>query len=148
MTTNDDLDPRIVALLRDVPLSSSEVRDAHITGALASIQTTSRRAIPLWLSVAAATVVLVAGGAIAGRISVDNPVTPTFASEIPGTTVTTPIKSSLPTTCVPTKKEFIFVGRTEVKGQARVIFSTSSGIEVWVESSCELVAVYPHPPSP
>lgn len=147
MSTNDDLDPRIAALLRDVPLSSSEVRDAHITSALAEMKVGSARKRPLWLGVAAASVVLLAGGAIAGRITADNPVGPSLAADISNTTVTTPIKSALPTTCAPTKKAFTFVGRAMVKDQARVIFSTTAGLEVYVEKSCELVAVYPHPPS-
>jgi hypothetical protein len=147
MSTNDDLDPRIVALLRDVPLSSSEVRDAHITSALAEIQVGSARKKPLWLGIAAASVVLLAGGAIAGRITANNPVGPSLAADVPSTTVTTPIKSSLPTACAPAKKDFTFVGRAMVKDQARVIFSTAAGLEVYVEKSCELVAVYPHPPS-
>ena len=147
MSTNDDLDPRIAALLRDVPLNSSEVRDAHITSALAEIQVGTVRKRPLWLGIAAASVVLLAGGAIAGRITADNPVGPSLAADIPNATITTPIKSSLPTTCAPTKKVFTFVGRAMVKDQARVIFSTAAGLEVYVEKSCELVAVYPHPPS-
>lgn len=147
MSTNDDLDPRIVALLRDVPLSSSEVRDAHITSALAELQVGSARKKPLWLGIAAASVVLLAGGAIAGRITANNPVGPSLAADISSTTVTIPLKSSLATTCAPTKKDFTFVGRAMVKDQARVIFSTAAGLEVYVEQSCELVAVYPHPPS-
>jgi hypothetical protein len=147
MSTNDDLDPRIAALLRDVPLSSSEVRDTHITSALAEIQAKSARKRPLWLGIAAASVVLLAGGAVAGRITANNPVGPSLAANIPNTTVTIPIKSSLATTCAPTKKDFTFVGRAMVKDQARVIFSTAAGLEVYVEKSCELVAVYPHPPS-
>jgi hypothetical protein len=148
MSTHDDLDPRIVNLLRDVPLSSSDVRDAHITQALAEIQVGTPRKRPFWLGIAAASVVLLAGGAVAGRISANNPVGPSLAADISSTTVGTPIKSVLPTTCAPTKKDFTFVGRTTVKSQDRVIFSTASGLEVYVEKSCELVAVYPHPPSP
>ena len=148
MTTNDDLDPRIVALLRDVPLSSSNVRDAHITQALAELHGSSRRSVPTWLSVAAASLALVAGGALVGRITANDAASPSLAAPVSTLVTQIPVKSGLPTACKPAAQKFTVVGRTEVRNQTRIIFSTANGIEVFVESSCELVAVYPHPPSP
>lgn len=68
-----DLDPAIVAALRDVPPADAGIRELHLATALAEVNGTavrngSRRATR-WLSVAAAALVLLGVGFITGSAS-------------------------------------------------------------------------------
>lgn len=88
---DDELDPRLVAALRDVPSAADGVRDAHIANAVAVADGSATfvyRRFPNrrgWLSSAAAAVVLLAVGTAVGRSTVDR--SPTEPA--PGTPTTT-----------------------------------------------------------
>lgn len=68
---NDELDPRFLAALRDVPAVDDAVREAHIAAAVDAVVAARRgrtQVRSVWL-VAAAAVLLLAGGVVLGRVS-------------------------------------------------------------------------------
>ncbi|MEN9792601.1 MAG: hypothetical protein RL330_679 [Actinomycetota bacterium] len=69
---DDDLDPRIVAALRDVPVAGAELREAHISSALSVLDRRGRRASLRLASVAAAGLVLLGAGFLIGRAANDD----------------------------------------------------------------------------
>lgn len=64
--SDDDLDPRIVAALRDVPPADDGTRESHLAAALGALGTRRRSASMRVASVAAAGVVLLGAGFVAG----------------------------------------------------------------------------------
>ena len=88
---NEELDPRIVAAMRDIPPAGDDVREVHIATALGAAggsstvghARTDRRG--RWLSAAAAAVVLLAVGTAFGRSTVR----PSPTEPAPGAPTTT-----------------------------------------------------------
>ena len=75
MSDFEELDPSIHNALRDVPPASASLRDAHIAAALGEIAPSSRRApgrLRILGSVAAATVLAVAGLSVVRQNAADN----------------------------------------------------------------------------
>jgi hypothetical protein len=97
VSDDEQLDPRIVAALRDLPAASNEIRDAHIAEALSHIspsvsQRSAQRSPRRWLAVAAALAVLVGGNALYASLS---PSTDSTVSPRNSTVTTVPIKGSV-----------------------------------------------------
>lgn len=94
MTHDDqDLDPAIIAALRDVPPADAATRESHLAGALAEIRatghgTTARRPTQ-WIAYAAASIVLLALGFAVGTSTrgSDNVAAGVDASETTNTTM-------------------------------------------------------------
>jgi hypothetical protein len=63
----DDLDPRIVAALRDVPAAADDLREAHLSAALGAVGNRGRGAALRPASFAAAAVLLLGAGFAAGQ---------------------------------------------------------------------------------
>ncbi len=90
MSDENELDPRIEALLRDVPPADSSIKESHIAAALGEITTPATSNGRLrFLSAVAAVVVLVAGGIAISRSPSDAP--PAIAAD---TTATSTPKAS------------------------------------------------------
>lgn len=58
---NDDLDPRLIAALRDLAPADDDIRDLHISTALAELRVSGRRPLMRSVSVAAALILLLGG---------------------------------------------------------------------------------------
>jgi hypothetical protein len=90
MNEENELDPRIEALLRDVPPADSSMKDSHIAAALSELTTPAHSGGRLrFLSAAAAVLILVAGGITVFKNSNDTP--PAIAAD---TTATSTPKAS------------------------------------------------------
>lgn len=70
--TRDDLDPRLVSLLRDVPPADDAVRDRHVSLAVAAMPPASSRSAARRLAVAAAGLVVLGAGFALGASRDDN----------------------------------------------------------------------------
>jgi hypothetical protein len=86
MSDENELDPRIEVLLRDVPPADSSIKESHIAAALGEITTPAASKGRLrFFSAAAAVVVLAAGGIAISRSSNDAP--PAIAADTSTTTI-------------------------------------------------------------
>mgnify|MGYP006963606371 CR=1 FL=1 len=86
MSDENELDPRIEALLRDVPPADSSMKDSHIAAALGEMTTPAQSGGRLrFLSAAAAVLILVAGGITVSKNSNDTP--PAIAADTSTTSV-------------------------------------------------------------
>jgi hypothetical protein len=84
MSDENELDPRIEALLRDVPPADSSMKESHIAAALGEMTTPAQSGGRLrFLSVAAAVLILVAGGIAVSKNSNDTP--PAIAADTTAT---------------------------------------------------------------
>ena len=86
MSDENELDPRIEALLRDVPPADSSMKESHIAAALGEMTTPAHSSGRLrFLSAAAAVLILVAGGITVSKNSNDTP--PAIAADTSTTSV-------------------------------------------------------------
>ena len=137
MSDDQQLDPRIVAALRDLPAASNAVRDAHIAEALAYVSPSIARTSPRrWLAVAAALAVF-AGGAAIGRG------TKTSGTEIaasPGSS--NPIKNVSPGAACPTSTDSVKVGQYFLGNEQREVWASNGDLFVYVSSTCKKMATF------
>lgn len=136
MSDNEQLDPRIVAALRDLPAASNEVRDAHIAEALAHVSPSISRQSPRrWLAVAAALAVF-AGGAAIGRS------TKTSGTEVaasPGST--NPIKNVAPDSACRTSADSKKVGQYfPTDDNEREVWASNGNLFVYESDTCKELA--------
>ena len=89
---HDDLDPRIVAALRDVPPAGDDLREAHLSAALAVLDRRGRGVAMRLASFAAAGLVLLGAGFVAGRADDDDTIATAGGS--PGTDTEAAVKGS------------------------------------------------------
>lgn len=97
---NDDLDPRIVDAMRDVPSVDPDLREAHLAAAIEHVSSSSftysspsgRSSYSRVVAVAAAAIVVIAGSFAIGRTTASRPIDPVVTA--PSTTI---VKASLPT---------------------------------------------------
>ena len=137
---DDDLDPEIVAALRDIAPASDALRNQHITAALGEISTTSSRSRTKWLSAAAAVLVLLVGGnALYAALSpsTDSNVTPQT-----GAVTTVPVKGSV---CGANLADYTFVGTYLSAGSVREVWSSKQDLVVVDQTSCALLGTFAHP---
>ena len=110
----------VIDALRSVPRATDAVRDAHISVALGAFTATARRRPPQWLSLAAASVVLVAGGGLAGRAlgnGSDQPGQQITRNSAVGTTIA-PVLAA----CITTIKNATYLSTTTVNGVDLALF--------------------------
>jgi hypothetical protein len=141
---DDDLDPEIVAALRDIAPASDALRNKHITAALGEISTTSSRSRTKWLSAAAAVIVLLVGGnALYASLSpsTDSNVTPRNGV----VTATVPVKGSV---CGANLADYTFVGTYSSAGSVREVWSSKQDLIIVNPSTCAVIASYPLPVQP
>ena len=143
MSDDEQLDPRIVEALRDLPASSNEIRDAHIAEALAYVSpSVARRSPRRWLAVAAALVVLVGGNALYASLS---PSTVSNVSPRNDAVTTVPIKGSV---CGEDLAGYTIVGTYSSAGSVREVWSSKQDLVIVNPSTCAVIARYPLPVQP
>lgn len=149
---SDQLTPHIIAALRDIEPAGDALRDAHITSALGHLSVEARSPRRSWLAVAAASLVLVAGGVALGRATTNSK--STFASASPGSTATTVVtKGDLGTTStsIPlcaSRVAGTFVGSYSANGQQWLMFVADETLAIVNNTSCEIASRTPLPTIP
>jgi hypothetical protein len=138
---DDDLDPEIVAALRDIAPASDALRNQHITAALGEISTTSSHSRIKWLGAAAAVIVLLVGGnALYASLSpsTDSNVTPRNGV----VTTTVPVKGSV---CGAELADYTFVGTYSSADSVREVWSSAQNLVVVDQTSCAQLGTFTHP---
>jgi hypothetical protein len=144
VSDDEQLDPRIVAALRDLPAASNEIRDAHITEALSHIspsvsQRSPQRSPRRWLAVAAALAVLVGGNALYASLS---PSTDSTVSPRNDAVTTVPTKGSV---CDAGLAGYTIVGTYSFAGSVREVLTSKQNLVVVDQTSCAELGIITHP---
>ena len=139
---DDELDPKVLAALRDVAPASDAVRNQHIAVAIGEISTTSSRSRVKWLSAAAAVIVLIVGGnALYAALSPSSD-TPTVAAAANNSVTTVPVKGSA---CGASLTDYTIVGTYSSAGSVREVWTSSQNLVVVDPSSCAVLGTFTHP---
>jgi hypothetical protein len=142
---DDELDPEILAALRDVAPASDSLRNQHIAAALAESSSVSSRSRVKWLSAAAAVIVLLVGGnALYAALSPSGE-TPTVAAAPNNSVTTVPVKGSV---CGANLADYTFVGTYSSAGSVREVWSSAQNLVIVNSDSCAVIASYPLPTVP
>ena len=143
---DDELDPEVLAALRDVAPASDAVRNQHIAAALGEISHLSSRSRVKWLSAAAAVIVLIVGGnALYAALSPSSD-TPTVAAATNNSVTTSvPVKGSV---CGANLTDYTIVGTYSSVGSVREVWSSARDLVVVDPTSCAVIARYPLPAQP
>ena len=137
---DDELDPEVVAALRDVAPASEALRNQHIAAALADSAPASSRSRVKWLGAAAAVIVLLVGGnALYAALSpsTDSNVTPQT-----GAVTTVPVKGSV---CGANLADYTIVGTYSSAGSVREVWSSKQDLVVVDQTSCAQLGTITHP---
>lgn len=137
---DDELDPLVLAALRDVVPASDSLRNQHIAAALAEISPAEARSRFTRLSAAAAVVVLLVGATAIVRLgatSTDSNVTPRN-----GAITTVPVKGSA---CGADLADYTIVGTYSSAGSVREVWSSQQDLVVVDQTSCALLGTFAHP---
>ena len=137
---DDELDPEVLAALRDVVPASDALRDQHIASALAEISPVEARSRFTRLSAAAAVVVLLVGATAIVRLgatSTDSNVTPRNSK-----ITTVPIKGSA---CGAELADYTFVGTYSSADSVREVWSSAQNLVVVDQTSCTQLGTFTHP---
>ena len=139
---DDELDPEVLAALRDVAPASDAVRNQHIAAALSEISPVSSRSRVKWLSAAAAIIVLIVGGnALYAALSPssDTPIVAAAANN--SVTTTVPVKGSV---CGAELADYTFVGTYSTAGSVREVWSSTQNLVVVDPTSCAVLGTFTH----
>ena len=138
---DDELDPEVLAALRNIAPASDALRDQHIANALGEISPAGARSRIKWLGAAAAIVVLLVGGnALYASLS-----SSTDSSVTPKTDVVTtsmPVKGSA---CGASLAGYTIVGTYSSAGAVREVWSSAQNLVVVDQSSCAALGTFTHP---
>jgi hypothetical protein len=137
---DDELDPEVLAALRDVAPASEALRNQHNAAALADSAPASSRSRIKWLSAAAAVIILLVGGnALYAALSpsTDSNVTPGN-----GGVTTVPTKGSV---CGANLTGYIIVGTYSAAGSVREVWSSKQDLVVADQTSCAQLGTFTHP---
>ena len=139
---DDELDPEVLAALRNIAPASDALRDQHIAAALSESSPVSSRSRVKWLSAAAAIIVLIVGGnALYAALSPSND-TPTVAAAPNNSVTTVPVKGS---TCGAGLTDYTIVGTYSSAGSTREVWSSKQDLIVVDQSSCAQLGTITHP---
>ena len=139
---DDELDPEVLAALRDVAPASDSLRNQHIAAALAESSPVSSRSRVKWLSAAAAVIVLIVGGnALYAALSPSSD-TPTVAAAPNNSVTTVPVKGSA---CGAGLTDYTIVGTYSSAGSVREVWSSARDLVVVDQSSCAQLDTFTHP---
>ena len=137
---DDELDPEVLAALRNVAPASDALRDQHIAAALGKISPAGARSRIKWLGAAAAIVVfLVGGNALYASLtsSTDSSVTP--KTDVVSTSM--PVKGSA---CGAGLADYTIVGTYSSAGSVREVWSSAQNLVVVDPSSCAQLGTITH----
>ena len=139
---DDELDPKVLAALRDVAPASDALRDQHIAAALAESSPVSSRSRVRWLGAVAAVIVLIVGGnALFAALSPSSD-TPTVAAAPNNSVTTVPVKGSA---CGADLTGYTIVGTYSSAGSVREVWSSARDLVVVDQSSCAQLDTFTHP---
>ena len=139
---DDELDPEVLAALRDVAPASDSLRNQHIAAALAESSPVSSRSRVKWLSAAAAVIVLIVGGnALYAALSPSSD-TPTVAAAPNNSVTTVPVKGSA---CGAELADYTFVGVYSSAGSVQEVWSSKQNLVVVDQTSCAQLGTITHP---
>ena len=139
---DDELDPEVLAALRDIAPAPDALRDQHIAAALAESSPASSRSRVRWLSAVAAVIVLIVGGnALYAALSPSSD-TPTVAAA-PNISVTTsvPVKGSA---CGAGLTDYTIVGTYSTAGSVREVWNSAQNLVVVDPTSCAVLGTFTH----
>jgi hypothetical protein len=138
---DNELDPEVLAALRDVAPASDSLREQHIANALAEMSPAEARSRFTRLSAAAAAAVVLLVGVTAivrlGATSTDSNVT-SRNSKI----TTVPVKGSV---CGADLADYTFVGAYSTAGSVREVWSSKQDLTVVDQTSCTQLDTFTHP---
>ena len=138
---DDELDPEVLAALRNVAPASDSLRNQHIAAALAESSPVSFRSRVKFLSAAAAIVVLLIGGnALYAALSPSSN-TPTVAAAPNNSVTTVPVKGSA---CGAELADYTFVGTYSTAGSVREVWSSTQNLVVVDPTSCAVLGTFTH----
>ena len=138
---DDELDPEVLAALRNVAPASDSLRNQHIAAALAESSPVSSRSRVKWLSAAAAIIVLIVGGnALYAALSPSSD-TPTVAAAPNNSVTTVPVKGSA---CGAELADYTFVGTYSTAGSVREVWSSAQNLVVVDQASCAQLGTFTH----
>ena len=138
---DDELDPEVLAALRNVAPASDALRNQHIAAALAESSPVSSRSRVKWLSAAAAVIVLIVGGnALYAALSPSSD-TPTVAAAPNNSVTTVPVKGSA---CGAELADYTFVGTYSTAGSVREVWSSTQNLVVVDPTSCAVLGTFTH----
>jgi len=139
---DDELDPKVLAALRDVAPASDALRNQHIAAALGESSPTAARSRVKWLSAAAAVIVLLVGGnALYAALSPSSD-TPIVAAAANNSVTTVPVKGSV---CGANLADYTIVGTYSSAGSVREVWTSSQSLVVVDPSSCAKLGTITHP---
>jgi hypothetical protein len=137
---DDELDPEVLAALRNVAPASDALRDQHIAAALGESSPESSQSRVKWLSAAAAIIVLFVGGnALYASLSpsTDSNVTPQS-----GAVTTVPVKGSV---CGADLTGYTIVGAYSSADSVREVWNSARDLVVVDQTSCAQLGTFVHP---
>lgn len=137
---DDELDPEVLAALRDIAPASDALRDKHIASALAEMSPTEARSRFTRLSAAAAVVVLLVGATAIVRLSAtstDSNVTPRNVA-----ITTIPVKGSV---CDASLTGYTIVGTYSSADSVQEVWSSAQDLVVLDQTSCTQFGTFTHP---
>ena len=137
---DDELDPEVLAALRDVAPVSDSLREQHIASALAEMSPAEARSRFTRLSAAAAVVVLLVGATAIVRLgatSTDSDVAPRNSL-----ITTVPPKGSK---CGAELADYTFVGTYSLADSVREVWSSKQDLVVVDQTSCTQLGTFTHP---
>ena len=138
---DDELDPEVLAALRDIAPAPDALRDQHIAAALAESSPASSRSRVRWLSAVAAVIVLIVGGnALYAALSPSSD-TPTVAAAPNNSVTTVPVKGSA---CGAELADYTFVGTYSTAGSVREVWSSALNLVVVDQTSCAVLGTFTH----
>ena len=142
---DDELDPKVLAALRDVAPASDALRNQHIAAALGVSSPTAARSRVKWLSAAAAVIVLLVGGnALYAALSPSSD-TPIVAAAANNSVTTVPVKGSV---CGANLADYTIVGTYSSAGSIREVWTSAQNLVVVDPTSCAVIARYPFTAQP
>jgi hypothetical protein len=142
---DDDLDPELLAALRNIAPASDSLRNQHIATALAESSPAASRSRVKWLSAAAAIIVLLVGGNALYAALSPSADTPTVAAAPNNSVTTVPVKGSA---CGAGLTGYTIVGTYLSAGSVREVWSSEQNLVIVNPTSCAVIASYPLPAQP
>ena len=137
---DDELDPEVLAALRDVAPASDSLRERHIASALAEMSPAEARARFTRLGAAAAVFVLLVGATAIVRLGATS--TDSDVATRNSMITTVPPKGS---TCGAELADYTFVGTYSSADSVQEVWSSAQNLVVVDQTSCSQLGTFTHP---
>ena len=137
---DDELDPEVLAALRDVAPASDSLRERHIASALAEMSPAEARSRFTRLGAAAAVFVLLVGATAIVRLGATS--TDSDVATRNSMITTVPSKGS---TCGAELADYTFVGTYSSADSVQEVWSSAQNLVVVDQTSCSQLGTFTHP---